>query len=55
MEESLSLKGVYLIEHNADILVMGDDWEGEFDELNLTAPPQCCQVSISIMNTRLTR
>ncbi len=30
-EESLEAKGEYLIEHNADILVMGADWEGKFD------------------------
>jgi len=31
-EHSLDLKRDYLIEHNADILVMGNDWEGRFDE-----------------------
>ena len=24
----------YVVEHNADILVMGDDWKGKFDFLN---------------------
>ncbi len=32
LEESLELKRQYIIEHKADILVMGDDWEGKFDE-----------------------
>ena len=32
MEESLELKGQYIEEHRADVLVMGDDWEGKFDE-----------------------
>ena len=32
IEESLNLKRQYLIDHNADILVMGNDWEGRFDE-----------------------
>lgn len=32
IEESLELKRTYLIEHAADILVMGDDWANEFDE-----------------------
>jgi len=32
LEESLELKRRYLIEHNADVLVMGDDWSGRFDE-----------------------
>lgn len=31
-EHSLDLKREYLIEHRADILVMGDDWRGRFDE-----------------------
>jgi len=33
-EESLALKREYIIEHKADILVMGDDWQGKFDEFN---------------------
>ena len=33
-EESLELKRKYLQEHNADILVMGDDWKGKFDEFS---------------------
>ena len=32
LEESLELKRQYIIEHAADVLVMGDDWEGRFDE-----------------------
>ena len=32
IEESLELKRRYLVEFDADILVMGDDWEGRFDE-----------------------
>jgi choline-phosphate cytidylyltransferase len=31
-EESLEAKRRYLEEHNASVLVMGDDWEGRFDE-----------------------
>jgi len=31
-EHSLELKRDYLLEHEADILVMGDDWKGRFDE-----------------------
>ena len=30
-EESLEQKGEYLERYSADILVMGDDWEGKFD------------------------
>lgn len=31
-EESLLLKGDYIKQYNADVLVMGDDWEGKFDD-----------------------
>lgn len=31
-EHSLELKGEYIKEHKADVLVMGNDWEGRFDE-----------------------
>jgi glycerol-3-phosphate cytidylyltransferase len=33
VEESLELKREYILEHHADILVMGDDWAGKFDDL----------------------
>ena len=31
IEESLELKGQYIKDFYADILVMGDDWKGKFD------------------------
>ena len=31
-EESLELKGEYIRHYKADVLVMGDDWQGKFDE-----------------------
>ncbi len=34
VEESLELKGDYIREHSADVMVMGDDWAGKFDEFN---------------------
>jgi choline-phosphate cytidylyltransferase len=34
LEESLELKRSYLVEHEADVLVMGDDWAGKFDEFS---------------------
>ena len=33
-EESFEKKRQYIVENNADVFVMGDDWKGEFDELN---------------------
>ena len=39
IEESLELKQEYIFQHQADILVMGDDWDGKFDHLN-----DCCKV-----------
>ena len=32
-EESLENKARYLREHRADVLIMGDDWRGRFDDL----------------------
>ena len=32
LEESLEQKRDYILEHQADVLVMGDDWAGKFDE-----------------------
>ena len=32
IEESLEQKRDYILEHKADVLVMGDDWAGRFDE-----------------------
>jgi choline-phosphate cytidylyltransferase len=32
VEESLEQKRDYILEHQADVLVMGDDWAGKFDE-----------------------
>lgn len=39
IEESLELKAEYIREYQADILVMGDDWQGKFDYLK-----DLCQV-----------
>ena len=33
VEESLELKREYVRRFGADVLVMGDDWQGKFDEL----------------------
>lgn len=37
LEEEMELKGEYLKHFNADILVMGDDWAGKFDDFNTLA------------------
>lgn len=34
LEQSLELKEKYILEHHADVLVMGDDWKGKFDYLS---------------------
>jgi glycerol-3-phosphate cytidylyltransferase len=34
LEESLEQKRGYLTQYQADILVMGDDWAGKFDEFS---------------------
>jgi len=34
LEESLELKRDYIERFSADVLVMGDDWKGRFDELS---------------------
>jgi len=39
LEESLELKAEYIKYYNADVLVMGDDWQGKFDHLK-----DICQV-----------
>ena len=33
-EESMDLKREYILKYKADILVMGNDWEGKFDEFS---------------------
>ncbi len=39
VEESLELKQQYILDYKADMLVMGDDWQGQFDHLK-----SVCQV-----------
>ncbi len=34
LEESLELKRDYILKYAADVLVMGDDWAGRFDEFS---------------------
>jgi choline-phosphate cytidylyltransferase len=34
LEDSLELKREYILNQRADVLVMGNDWEGKFNDLN---------------------
>lgn len=34
VEESLELKRDYVVKYEANVLAMGNDWEGKFDHLN---------------------
>ena len=34
LEESLEFKRDYLFRYKADVLAMGDDWKGRFDEFS---------------------
>lgn len=34
IEHSLEEKRQYLLDYSAEVLVMGDDWKGKFDEFN---------------------
>lgn len=53
LEESLELKGEYLQKYNADILVMGDDWAGKFDEFNHICEVQYLPRTPNISTTEL--
>jgi glycerol-3-phosphate cytidylyltransferase len=53
LEESLELKGEYLEEYNADVLIMGDDWAGKFDEFNNICEVQYLPRTPNISTTQL--
>lgn len=56
-EESLELKRAYINEAKADILVMGDDWRGRFDEFRdiceVRYLPRTEGISTSMIRARL--
>lgn len=58
LEESLELKRQYIIENRADVLVMGDDWAGRFDELgdicSVVYMPRTPSVSTTAIIERIT-
>lgn len=52
-EDSLSLKREYLIKYKADVLVMGDDWQGRFDEFKTICKVEYLTRTPSISTTKL--
>jgi len=52
-EDSLALKREYLVEYEADVLVMGDDWEGRFDEFKDTCKVEYLPRTPCISTTEL--
>lgn len=53
LEESLELKGEYIKQHKADILVMGNDWEGKFDSFKNLCKVQYLERTPSISTTEI--
>ena len=58
-EESLEQKGDYIKAHQADILVMGDDWRGKFDHLSalcrVTYLPRTEDISATAIKEHIVR
>ncbi len=57
VEESLEKKREYIHQLEADVLVMGADWEGKFDELNVFCEviylPRTDDISTTALKERL--
>lgn len=53
LEESLALKREYLLKNKADVLVMGDDWAGRFDEFKDVCRVEYLERTPSISTTAL--
>lgn len=55
IEESLELKQEYIDKYDADLLVMGDDWQGKFDWVNcaVTYLPRTESISTTLMKLAL--
>jgi len=53
LEESLEQKREYVLKHRADVLVMGDDWAGRFDELKDVCEVQYLTRTPAISTTAL--
>jgi choline-phosphate cytidylyltransferase len=53
LEESLEQKRDYILQHKADVLVMGDDWAGKFDEFKDVCEVQYLPRTPAISTTAL--
>ncbi|MDP2487246.1 adenylyltransferase/cytidyltransferase family protein [Pseudoalteromonas marina] len=53
IEHSLELKGDYIKQHDADLLVMGDDWAGKFDNFKTLCDVQYLTRTPSISTTEI--
>ena len=53
IEESLELKGSYIKKYDADILLMGNDWEGKFDNFKSICNVIYLERTPSISTTKL--
>lgn len=53
VEESLAKKRQYILDHKADILVMGNDWEGKFDDMADVCEVQYLSRTPSISTTEI--
>jgi len=53
LEESLEQKREYILQHAADVLVMGNDWAGKFDFLNDVCRVQYLERTQGISTTEL--
>lgn len=53
LEESLEKKSEYILNNSADILVMGNDWEGKFDEFQAICKVHYLERTPSISTTSI--
>ncbi len=53
IEHSLELKGDYIKQHDADLLVMGDDWAGKFDNFKTLCDVKYLTRTPSISTTEI--
>ena len=51
--QAIALKGQYIQEHSADVMVMGADWAGKFDEFKPLCDVQYLTRTPSISTTEI--